>query len=159
MGITFHNGHYHKSLYRITRAITTPKMLQLPCRSRPDARQSTAFCTPLRPNGHARFPGLAADCVARNPQGSLCARNTHCQAPILESFLDAELKRLDYTLTYIAPEQANRLKELGTWLANYIGLGGALWLSAGLRLLGFLFFLKPDLRGVLFRQVERATNE
>jgi len=33
---------------------------------------------------------------------------------------------------------------LGTWLADYIGLGGALWLSAGLRLFGFLLFLRPD---------------
>jgi hypothetical protein len=33
---------------------------------------------------------------------------------------------------------------LGTWIAGYIGLGGALWLSAGLRLLGFLMFLIPD---------------
>jgi len=33
---------------------------------------------------------------------------------------------------------------LGTWLANYIGLGGALWASAGLRLIGFLLFLLPD---------------
>jgi len=31
---------------------------------------------------------------------------------------------------------------LGTWLANYIGLGGALWLSAGLSFVGFLLFLK-----------------
>ena len=35
---------------------------------------------------------------------------------------------------------------LGTWLAEYIGLGGALWLSAGLRLFGFLLFLMPDRR-------------
>ncbi|CAG1015563.1 hypothetical protein ANAEL_05298 [Anaerolineales bacterium] len=35
---------------------------------------------------------------------------------------------------------------LGTWLADYIGLGGALWVSAGLRLLGFLLFLKKDVR-------------
>jgi hypothetical protein len=33
---------------------------------------------------------------------------------------------------------------LGTWIAGYIGLGGALWLSAGLRLFGFLLFLMPD---------------
>ena len=33
---------------------------------------------------------------------------------------------------------------LGTWLANYVGLGGVLWLSAGLRFLGFLLFLRPD---------------
>lgn len=32
----------------------------------------------------------------------------------------------------------------GTFLADYIGLGGALWLSAGLRLIGFLLFLRPD---------------
>ncbi len=42
---------------------------------------------------------------------------------------------MQYLSTIIAPL-------LGTWLANYIGLGGALWLSAGLRLLGFLLFLK-----------------
>jgi len=30
---------------------------------------------------------------------------------------------------------------LGTWLATYIGLAGALWLSAGLRLAGFLLFV------------------
>jgi Na+/melibiose symporter-like transporter len=30
---------------------------------------------------------------------------------------------------------------IGTSLANYIGLGGALWVSAGLRLVGFLLFL------------------
>jgi predicted MFS family arabinose efflux permease len=33
---------------------------------------------------------------------------------------------------------------VGTWLAGYIGLGGALWLSAGLRLLGFFLFLIPE---------------
>lgn len=49
---------------------------------------------------------------------------------------------------------------LGTWLANYIGLGGALWLSAGLRLLGFLLFLKPDRDGaLLFQRVKHAANE
>ncbi len=34
----------------------------------------------------------------------------------------------------------------GTWLADWIGLGGALWVSAGLRLLGFLLFLKKDVK-------------
>jgi MFS family permease len=33
---------------------------------------------------------------------------------------------------------------IGTWLADWIGLGGALWVSAGLRLLGFLLFLKKE---------------
>ncbi len=36
---------------------------------------------------------------------------------------------------------------LGAWLADTIGLGGALWASAGLRLLGFLLFLRKDVRG------------
>ena len=37
---------------------------------------------------------------------------------------------------------------VGTWLADYIGLGGALWVSAGLRVLGFLLFLKKDVRQI-----------
>jgi MFS family permease len=44
---------------------------------------------------------------------------------------------MQYLSTIIAPL-------LGTWLATYIGLSGALWLSAGLRLIGFLLFLKQD---------------
>lgn len=46
---------------------------------------------------------------------------------------------LQYLSTILAPL-------LGTWLATYIGLGGALWLSAGLRLVGFLLFLRRDVR-------------
>jgi hypothetical protein len=44
---------------------------------------------------------------------------------------------LQYLSTILAPL-------IGTWLAGYIGLGGALWLSAGMRLLGFLLFLIPE---------------
>ena len=44
---------------------------------------------------------------------------------------------LQYLSTILAPL-------VGTWLAGYIGLGGALWLSAGLRLLGFFLFLIPE---------------
>ncbi len=46
---------------------------------------------------------------------------------------------MQYLSTIIAPMA-------GTFLADYIGLGGALWLSAGLRLIGFALFLKPDKR-------------
>jgi MFS family permease len=46
---------------------------------------------------------------------------------------------MQYLSTIIAPL-------LGTWLANYVGLGGALWLSAGLRLIGFFLFLKRDIK-------------
>ena len=35
---------------------------------------------------------------------------------------------------------------VGTWMADYIGLGGALWVSAGLRLVGFVLFLRKDTR-------------
>jgi len=38
---------------------------------------------------------------------------------------------------------------IGTWLADWIGLGGALWVSAALRLLGFLLFLKKDVRQLM----------
>ena len=44
---------------------------------------------------------------------------------------------MQYLSTIIAPL-------LGTWLAGFIGLSGALWLSAGIRLVGFLLFLKRD---------------
>jgi hypothetical protein len=40
---------------------------------------------------------------------------------------------MQYLSTVIAPI-------LGTFLANYIGLGGALWLGTGIRLLGFILF-------------------
>lgn len=46
---------------------------------------------------------------------------------------------LQYVSAIIAPT-------IGTWLADSIGLGGALWVSAGLRLLGFILFLMPDRR-------------
>jgi hypothetical protein len=46
---------------------------------------------------------------------------------------------LQYLSTILAPLA-------GTWLSGYIGLGGALWLSAGLRLLGFFLFLLPERR-------------
>jgi hypothetical protein len=34
----------------------------------------------------------------------------------------------------------------GTWLADWIGLGGTLWISSGLRLFGFFLFLRKDSR-------------
>jgi MFS family permease len=46
---------------------------------------------------------------------------------------------LQYVSAIIAPT-------IGTWLADSIGLGGALWVSAGLRVFGFLLFLIPDKR-------------
>ncbi len=57
---------------------------------------------------------------------------------------------MQYLSTIIAPL-------LGTWLATkYIGLGGALWLSAGLRLFGFLLFLK---RGPRLTETQNNVEE
>ncbi len=69
-------------------------------------------------------------------------------------FFDELMKTVpaDYGATFVSISQSMQYLSmilaplLGTWLAGYIGLGGALWLSAGLRLLGFLLFLKPDRR-------------
>jgi hypothetical protein len=44
---------------------------------------------------------------------------------------------MQYFATIVAPL-------IGTWLAGFIGLSGALWVSAALRLAGFLLFLKRD---------------
>jgi hypothetical protein len=67
-------------------------------------------------------------------------------------FFDELMKTVpsEYSATFVSIAQSMQYLSmilaplLGTWLAGYIGLGGALWLSAGLRLIGFLLFLKPD---------------
>lgn len=82
-------------------------------------------------------------------------------------FFDELMKTVpaEYSATFVSLAQSMQYLSmilaplLGTWLANYIGLGGALWLSAGLRLLGFLLFLKPDIRGRLFQRIEHAPDK
>jgi MFS family permease len=67
-------------------------------------------------------------------------------------FFDELMKTVppEYSATFVALAQLMQYLSmivaplLGTWLADYIRLGGALWLSAGLRFLGFLLFLRPD---------------
>jgi hypothetical protein len=67
-------------------------------------------------------------------------------------FFDELMKTVppDYSATFVALSQSLQYLSmiiaplLGTWLAEYITLGGALVLSTGLRLLGFLLFLQPD---------------
>ena len=44
---------------------------------------------------------------------------------------------MQYLSTIVAPM-------IGTFLADYLGLAGTLWISAALRLLGFVLFLLPD---------------
>jgi predicted MFS family arabinose efflux permease len=67
-------------------------------------------------------------------------------------FFDELLKTIpaEYSATFVSLAQSMQYLStiifpmVGTFLAGYIGLGGALWLSAGLRLLGFLLFLRRD---------------
>ena len=69
-------------------------------------------------------------------------------------FFDELMKTVpvEYSATFVALAQSMQYFSMilapliGTWLADYIGLGGALWLSAGLRLLGFILFLRKDIR-------------
>jgi MFS family permease len=67
-------------------------------------------------------------------------------------FFDELMKTVppEYSATFVSLAQSMQYLSaivaplIGTWLADYIGLGGALWVSAGLRLVGFLLFLKKD---------------
>jgi len=69
-------------------------------------------------------------------------------------FFDELMKTVpqEYSATFVSLVQSMQYFSaiiaplIGTWLADWIGLGGALWVSAGLRLLGFLLFLKKDVR-------------
>jgi MFS family permease len=69
-------------------------------------------------------------------------------------FFDELMKTVpaEYSATFVSLAQSMQYLSmiiaplLGTWLASYIGLGGALWLSAGLRLFGFLLFLRRDVK-------------
>lgn len=69
-------------------------------------------------------------------------------------FFDELMKTVpaEYSATFVSLAQSMQYFStivaplLGTWVAEYVGLGGALWLSAGLRLVGFLLFLKRDVR-------------
>jgi Major Facilitator Superfamily len=76
------------------------------------------------------------------------------QAGIDLVFFDELMKTvpIEYSAMFVSLAQSTQYISmilaplLGTWLADYIGLGGALWLSAGLSLLGFFLFLKRDVR-------------
>jgi MFS family permease len=69
-------------------------------------------------------------------------------------FFDELMKTVpqEYSATFVSLVQSMQYFSaivaplIGTLLADWIGLGGALWVSAGLRLLGFLLFLKKDVR-------------
>ena len=75
-------------------------------------------------------------------------------------FFDEYMKTIpdEYSAILVSLEQSIQYLSavasplIGTSLANYIGLGGTLWVSAGLRLAGFLLFLLP----IKKRNVEAA---
>ncbi|MCG2787470.1 MAG: MFS transporter [Anaerolineae bacterium] len=76
------------------------------------------------------------------------------QAGIDLVFFDELMKTVppEYSATFVSVAQSLQYLSailaplIGTFLADYIGLDGALLVSAGLRLLGFLLFLIPDRR-------------
>jgi len=82
-------------------------------------------------------------------------------------FFDELIKTVpaEYSATFVSLAQSMQYLStimaplLGTWLASYIGLGGALWLSAGLRLIGFLLFLKKDIRRSEIRSVSPQAGD
>jgi hypothetical protein len=67
-------------------------------------------------------------------------------------FFDELMKTVPsaYSATFVALAQSMQYPStsiapmVGALLADTIGLGGALWLSAGLRLIGFFLFLLPE---------------
>jgi predicted MFS family arabinose efflux permease len=81
-------------------------------------------------------------------------------------FFDELMKTVpeEYTATFISLAQFLQYLSIilaplvGTWLAGNIGLGGALWLSAGLRLLGFFLFLIPERRKAGSRQASEQAG-
>jgi MFS family permease len=72
-------------------------------------------------------------------------------------FFDELMKTVppEYSATFVSFLQSMQYLSaiaaplIGTWLADYIGLGGALWVSAGLRLVGFMLFLRKDAPAVV----------
>ena len=72
-------------------------------------------------------------------------------------FFDELMKTVpaEYSATFVSLAQSMQYFSMilapliGTWIANYIGLSGALWLSTGLRLIGFVLFLRKDVRHVV----------
>jgi MFS family permease len=96
--------------------------------------------------------------VAATPQGPLIILYAGIaglfQAGLDLVFFDELMKTVppEYGATFVSLAQSLQYLSailaplIGAWLAEFIGLGGALWVSAGLRLFGFLLFLKKDVR-------------
>ncbi len=104
--------------------------------------------------GLAFYPAL----VAATPQVPLIILYAGIaglfQAGLDLVFFDELMKTVppEYGATFVSLAQSLQYLSailaplIGAWLADFIGLGGALWVSAGLRLLGFILFLRKDTR-------------
>jgi MFS family permease len=111
-----------------------------------------------------RFVLLATTCgMILHP--ALIASTTHVESIIAISalaglfqsgldlvFFDELMKSVppEHAATFVALAQSMQYFStvlaplIGTWVAGHLGLSAALWISAGLRLLGFLLFLRRD---------------
>ncbi len=102
--------------------------------------------------GMVLYPALTAATQHVGSIIALAALAGLFQAGLDLVFFDELMKTVpaEYSATLVALAQSLQYLStvaaplLGTFLANYIGLGGALWVSAGLRLAGFLLFLMPE---------------
>ena len=102
--------------------------------------------------GMTFYPALTASTPQINWIILFAAVSGLFQAGLDLVFFDELMKTVpaEYSATFVALSQSMQYLSmivaplLGTWLADYIELGGALWLSAGLRFFGFLLFLRPD---------------
>jgi MFS family permease len=102
--------------------------------------------------GMVLYPALTAATQRVGSIIALAALAGLFQAGLDLVFFDELMKTVpaEYSATLVALAQSLQYLStvaaplLGTFLANYIGLGGALWVSAGLRLAGFLLFLMPE---------------
>ena len=80
-------------------------------------------------------------------------------------FFDELMKTVppEYGATFVSLAQSMQYLSaivaplVGTLLADSIGLGGALWVSAGLRLVGFLLFLRKDAPAIV-KGAEQTAN-
>lgn len=108
---------------------------------------ATTFGLMLYPLGSALTPQVGLIILYSGAAGFF-------QAGIDLVFFDELMKTVppEYSATFVSLAQSLQYLSAvlaplaGTWLADHIGLGSALLLSAGLRLLGFLLFLRPDRR-------------
>ncbi len=104
--------------------------------------------------GMAFYPGLTAATPQVNWIIFYAGIAGLFQAGLDLVFFDELMKTIppEYSATFVSLSQSLQYVSaivaptLGTWLADTIGLGGALWVSAGLRVLGFILFLVPDKR-------------